>query len=292
MVQVVTVEKGRTPLEPGQWCRLRRGPLKGDLCKVVEVLEGGLKAFIMAVPRPDFSQSKKLPPGIKPPRPPQRLFDSAEAHRAKQDKDVGTDVQRRDHPSAGSSEKYDFWCNDYYKGGFLYKEVTAETYLNPQDVKPRLEELQLFRARKAQREYDDEDDQNEDDDEAPQEALLQELAAQMKSIEDQQASVVVPFVSGDLVQVIGGDLLHLICKIIRIEEGSDCKKIVCEPHSRDSLQRSSFTIESDLLVKYVAPGLHVKIVAGRYSGLTGRVVSVTTLDGEQVVRNEIVYMTC
>lgn len=135
MVQVVTVEKGRKPLEAGQWCRLRRGPLKGDLCKVVEVLQGGLKAFIVAVPRPDFSQSKKLTAGAKPPRPPQRLFDAREAQRAKQDHDVGTDVQRRSHPLAGPSDMYDFWCNDYYRGGFLYKAVTSETFLNPHDVK-------------------------------------------------------------------------------------------------------------------------------------------------------------
>lgn len=78
MTSVLNVKSDKKPLKAGQWCRLRRGPLKGDLCKIIDVYEGGSKAFIMAVPRPDFTVVKKVV-GAKAPRPPPRLFDPKEA---------------------------------------------------------------------------------------------------------------------------------------------------------------------------------------------------------------------
>jgi hypothetical protein len=40
---------------------------------------------------------------------------------------------------------FDFWNNEHYQDGFMWKEVNVDTFLNPDNVNPRLEELQLFR---------------------------------------------------------------------------------------------------------------------------------------------------
>ena len=57
-------------------------------------------------------------------RPPKRLFDPVEA--ANQANGSGT--SRRFHPS-DRGHKYDFWNGEYYRDGFLYKDVNPATYL-------------------------------------------------------------------------------------------------------------------------------------------------------------------
>ena len=41
---------------------------------------------------------------------------------------------------------YDFFNGDYYRDGYLFKEVTVTTYIDVENVKPLLNELRLFEA--------------------------------------------------------------------------------------------------------------------------------------------------
>ena len=42
MTAVISVQAKSKPLQEGQWVRLRRGPLKGDLAKIVELMDAGM----------------------------------------------------------------------------------------------------------------------------------------------------------------------------------------------------------------------------------------------------------
>ena len=57
-------------------------------------------------------------------RPPKRLFDPVEASNQAN----GSGTSRRFHPS-DRGHKYDFWNGEYYRDGFLYKDVNPATYL-------------------------------------------------------------------------------------------------------------------------------------------------------------------
>lgn len=149
MTQVVTIQKIRkTPLRINQWARMTRGPMKGDLVKIVDVFEGGDRVMVQAVPRPDYiaanpnNPSKAAQTGSKM-RPARRLFDLLEAKKS------GLDCFRKFHPGdRHSSDKYDFWNNDYYKDGYLYKDVNPNTYLRTANITPTIEETKLFLTNK------------------------------------------------------------------------------------------------------------------------------------------------
>jgi transcription elongation factor SPT5 len=330
MTNVLRCTTDKVPLKVGQWVRVRRGPFKGDLARVIDIFDGGERCFIMAVPRPDYtlmaSDTKKNAKSTI--RPSQKLFDSVDAS------STGFEVERRSNPSDRRGDFYDYWKNDYYKDGFWFKEVTTETYINNVNVKPKLEELQLFKGRKSgdglqsddedEYDYDDMDAANEDkkakhlatknaalgitdgsklddaDDgdvesngtilrekrDAPsmQQQLRHELNNQMKQIEDEAAIATVravPFVINDIVEVVSGELKGLIAQIVATYDTTDVVDVI--PHQSNLLDdRTKISIESSILVKYVTPGNHVKIIDGRYMGTTGRVVSVQILDGDRV----------
>ena len=58
MTSLLNVKVTKRPLKNNQFVRIKRGPLKGDLAKVVYVYEGSSKAVIQAVPRPDYTKEK------------------------------------------------------------------------------------------------------------------------------------------------------------------------------------------------------------------------------------------
>jgi transcription elongation factor SPT5 len=282
-VLVATVKK--KPIKEGQWVRIKRGPLKGDLARVVGLFEGGSKAFIQAVPRPDYTatgterETKKAAAMSIKVRPQQRLFDAQEARLAN-----SSYVSRRHHPMDPTPAMYDVWENEHYKDGFLFKEVTVATYLDSVDIKPRLEELQMFRQRKSGPGEDEDAPEEEDenallDQYAPNAHFLKELADQIDTLGEEEAKEGVnALLPGDLVQVTSGDLRNLIARIVSVNDATRVARIV--PYN--NALTTEMSMEVDLLVKYIFPGAHVKVVGGRYMGQTGRVVSVQSADGTNV----------
>ena len=74
MTSLMSVKIEKKPLKMGQFVRVRRGPLKGDLAKVIMLLEGASRAIIQAVPRPDYTKEKKAVGAGIATRPPAVLF--------------------------------------------------------------------------------------------------------------------------------------------------------------------------------------------------------------------------
>jgi len=276
MTTLLTVTVRRKPIKEGQWCRMKRGPLKGDLVKVVRVLEGGTRAFIQAVPRPDYDDtgktSRTMDGGVeatktKKTRPLQRLFLSEDA------KAKGHIVDRRRH----DGEFYEFWKNDLYKHGYLFKDVRVDIYLNTGDPNPRIHELTMFRDRKRD-EGSDSDDGGEIASKST--SIMKELARQMTDEDGQRAAAdkVVPFRAGDMVQVTGGEWRNMRGVIMSINERAEQAQL--KPIHTDDL--GEVTVETSLLVKYIRPGAHVKVINGIHMGQTGRVVSVHRADGDHI----------
>jgi transcription elongation factor SPT5 len=293
MTAVLNVATTKTPMTVNQWARVSRGPLKGDLVRIVVIYEGGNKVMIQAVPRPDYSagvsaasnaagKKANVAAGLKA-RPPQRLFEVSEVIKA------GGESFRKFHPDDRSGY-YEFWNNEYYKDGYLYKAVNPETFLHLTNVKPRVEEQKLFLNAKSKTNkdgmYGDDDDAQEDDDDEndikKSQSLLTDLAQDLHgaNAEDNGTKTkACPFVVGDLVQVASGELRNLVARVVFVNELDKSVRVI--PVSRSGLT-GEFTIEIGLLVKYVEPNEHVKVVQGQHMGQTGRVVSVNVVEGRPV----------
>ena len=301
MQTLLNVQISKKPLRVGQFVRMKRGVLKGDLVQICELFEGGTKAMIKAVPRPDYTKkSDSNAASAKSARPPQRLFNAEEAQ--------GSDDYRRSrHPRDRSGPWYDFWNGEYYKDGFLHKEVSCNTYITADNIEPRLDELQLFMSHEEQKKQDraqkkrekkerlesrddDEDSDimsDDDGDEGSDEdgadtgnkgpSVLKELVKQLQESSNDDSKAV-PFIVGDLIQVNGGEMNNLVGKIVSINEISR----TCEVLPMNSVLTGKLSVETSLLVKYITPGYHVKVNSGPYMGQTGRVVSVQNENGEHV----------
>jgi transcription elongation factor SPT5 len=55
MTSIMEVKSKKKPVKRGQWVRCTRGHFKGDLARVEEVLEDGMKCIVKAVPRLDLT---------------------------------------------------------------------------------------------------------------------------------------------------------------------------------------------------------------------------------------------
>ena len=289
MTTVLAVTITKKPLKAGQYIRIKRGVLKGDLARIVNVFDGETKALIQAVPRLQYgdgagdSKNKITLSGNKI-RPAQALFDAEQASNSSNGY-----VFRRHHPLDPSSALYDVWNGKYYKDGFLFDEVNVETFIDNTDVKPKLEELKMFAvkkpskpvAKKTQKNPEDEeeeDDEEQDDTEDPVSSTMNaDLAKEIERLnEESEGKTENPFTPGDLVQVIGGELINLVGRVISINDVYKSAKI--RPYNNTLLTEDQ-DVELNLLVKYVFPGAHVKVMTGKYSGQTGRVVHVISDPG-------------
>eukprot|EP01041_Mallomonas_annulata_P006608 gene6608-13376_t len=279
MTSLLSVQVTRKPLQIGQLVRMKRGPYKGDLVKVVDVYDGGSRALVHGMPRVDIQnidENKRGKRDILAARPSQKLFNAEDARAA------GLDIIRKKLPSTG--EYCDFWNNEYYKDGYFYKDVTVATYLDCNGKKPTLDELSLFREKKDRN--NDSNNDNEDNNDLNAESttstsanLMRELAAGISTdILLNTNKKVLAFSIGDLVQVVNGELRNLIGSVITVDDVSQLVKI----QPINNITKVEVQVEASLLVKYIRPGAHVKVVGGSYSGQTGRVVSVNVVDGDHI----------
>eukprot|EP00599_Poterioochromonas_sp_BG-1_P011272 CAMPEP_0173156230 /NCGR_PEP_ID=MMETSP1105-20130129/14646_1 /TAXON_ID=2985 /ORGANISM="Ochromonas sp., Strain BG-1" /LENGTH=1165 /DNA_ID=CAMNT_0014072945 /DNA_START=63 /DNA_END=3557 /DNA_ORIENTATION=+ len=343
MTSVLAVTIKKKPLKPGDYIRIKRGVLKGDLARVIDVFDGETKALIQAVPRIVYNTEENslnldgslpgkkkvlLSSKLNKVRPPQALFDPEQASASHNGY-----VFRRHHPLDPSAALYDVWNGEYYKDGFLFKEVNVDTFIDNQFTnKPKLEELRMFiidqtnknsnngfndedddgpdflstsnkkkeekKAKKVKKPVNPEDDEDanalrddedqdepEDDNDMDVEERGRPIANTLSNMNADLAKEIAkltadedpmkanPFVVGDIVKVIGGEMVNLIGRIMSVHDVT--KTATIRPYNHITLT-NEFDVEISLLVKYVEPGAHVKVTTGRYAGTTGRVVSVTT----------------
>ena len=111
MTSLLNATVTKKPLKLHQWVRIKRGPLKGDLARIIHLLEGGSRVIFQAVPRPDFTKresvaDKALAGKAKPPK---RMFDVEEARKG------GFTTFRRDMPGDPKGRTYEFFNNDFYR---------------------------------------------------------------------------------------------------------------------------------------------------------------------------------
>lgn len=276
MTPLLNVKVKKRPILPGQWVRMRKGHLKGDLAKVISVSEGGDNVVIQAVPRIDYASR----PGDKKSkvRPLQAPFDSARLYSA------GHQVTRRQF--AGIRDTCDFFDNNFYSKGFLVKEVKVELYINDENVTPRLEELTMFRKQGGSGRRREGADSDEDDDDvvefgdSQKKSIVEELAelqaGQSKTGDDKKVSI---FRAGDVVQITGGEYSGLKGRVISI---SDATRLIKLKPLHEQLAMTEIDVEIGLVVKYIQPGSHVKVIDGQHVGETGRVVVVNKVDGDHI----------
>jgi transcription elongation factor SPT5 len=266
MSMLLTLTVKKKPIKEGQWCRMRRGPNKGDLARVLRLLEGGTRALVQLVPRPDYKPTTHKGDGMKAARPMQKLFLAEDAQKQEHN------VERKRNPVTG--EYNDFWNNDYYNHGYLFKEVKVDTFLaHATNPLPRLEEVAMFEEKK--RDTDDIDGEGGSGAWNSKQSIMREMAIlEEESTDDKNVS----FAAGDTVQVMEGEQRNLRGVVVSINEGSG--QAVIQPLSE--YQLGHLTVETRLLVKYIRPGAHVKVLRGKHLSQTGRVVSVYRSDGDNI----------
>jgi transcription elongation factor SPT5 len=276
MTPLLSVSVKKKPLKPGVWVRVKKGVLKGDLAKVLSVSEGADTAVIQAIPRIDYSPpaagaaaDKKAKSTARPLQAPFDATRLTATHR---------NVERRQFPPTG--EMCHFYDGNYYKNGFLLKELRIDIYLTDLDVVPRLEELTMFRVRGGSARNDDDDDEEADgerDDQPQQMSIVQELAQLGAQPGGQSKKRVSLYRPGDTIQIIGGEI-RLIGRIVSIDDAGGLVQV--KPLTDFDLPE--MTVEIAHIAKYIKPGSHVKVIEGQHVGQTGRVVSVNMTDGSLI----------
>ncbi|DBA02343.1 TPA: hypothetical protein N0F65_007162 [Lagenidium giganteum] len=253
MPSVLNIQKKRKPLAVGAWARIKRaGVFKGDLCKVLEILDNGARAVVKLIPRldPVVLSGGEQPKYKKGQRPAAKLFNVNMVH--------GGDVVRRHYQSTG--EMMDFFDNDYYKDGFLIKEMNINMMLQTEDVNPTLDEINKFTSSLG-------DEEGQENDEL------------LNAVEADDWKNKVDLTKGDTVRVIEGDLVNLMGVVLSTNTGNGTVRVM---PLHEEIKDTILDFQLKQLMKYVKVGDHIKVVSGRYSGETGTVVAVDDSDGAPV----------
>lgn len=241
----------KTPsLEPGSWVRLRK-PAKhaGDLAQVINVTENGLEANVRFIPRLDYgvrddihsslsADGKRKRPGVPGPRPPQRLFNEAEARKR-------TPRYIQGNPQTNS------WTynGEKFENGFQVKDIRIQQ-LTVKDVNPTLEEVTKFASGA--------DDGTENLD-------LKALAASLK---DSNANIA--YLPGDVIEVYEGEQKGVVGKATNVQGD-----IVSIQVTEGELAGQVIEVPNKGLRKRFRPGDHVKVVGGsRFRDEVGMVVKI------------------
>lgn len=183
-------------------------------------------------------------------RPPQKLFHANMV--------PGGDVSRRRYPT--TNEMVDFFDSDYYKDGFLIKEVNISTMLQSDDINPTLDEINSFSGVAG-----------DDDEQRPEDLLA--------SVEADDWKNQVALTKGDTVRVIEGDLVNLMGVVLSTNTANDTVRVM---PLHEEIKDTILDFQLKQLMKYVKVGDHIKVISGRYSGETGTVVAVDDSDGSPV----------
>lgn len=275
MTTVLNVTSTKKPVKKNDWVRLTRGHYKGDLALVMAVKESGLKCIIQCVPRLDLSLSDLTPEEArirrKTVRPPQKFFHVQEIAA------LGKHSLRQRFP--GLDMYCDYFEGNYYKDGYLLKEMAVGTMVKPvtDEDPPSLDELQRFQKRKNENDGFDEGQENEGSKMAA--SLLDELAElQGKAGLGRSGSSGGGLLIGDTIEVTEGDLIGMRGKLISIDGSTVKIKPVNTSVDLGGTDEIEFLVSQ--VRKYISVGAHVKVTDGRYANETGVVVAVDQLEGE------------
>jgi transcription elongation factor SPT5 len=248
-------KRRRPPLEVGKFVRMLRPPLyKGDLAKVVEVHSNGLDCTVQIVPRLNYGvtdangvdgNKRKRPNfGRTTERPPQKLFNEAEAKK----KDM------RNLTNAIRGNKAFVYKGEDYQNGFLIKDVRVN-YVSAENVNPRMEEMQFFSVT------------------APDGTETLDLVAVQAAQKATQTGA--SFVTGDKVEIYEGEQ-----KGIRGTTVSVTGDIVTLKVTEGELRGRHIDAPVKTLRKLFVDGDHVKVISG--SKYVDEVGLVTKVRGDKI----------
>mmetsp|Transcript_37718 Transcript_37718/g.121027 ORF Transcript_37718/g.121027 Transcript_37718/m.121027 type:complete len:1181 (-) Transcript_37718:2428-5970(-) len=304
--------QSRRRLKVGAFVRMTRDRYRGDLARVVALSDGNESAIVQLVPRVGPKAGGASEKGSKSSatnRPAPRLFAASEMI-AK-----GYDVGQRRFRFGGQAnrisaahnwhladETFDVFENQFYRGGYLYREVNTSTMIKVEDPKPTLDELDRFVVTTqelldgdADEEEEELDDDVDDGDDEGREAKAKKRAErkQQKVLQDQIDALARGGVvsndrqdagwsldRGDRVVGTGGDELGKQYVVVSINPADGV--CMCRPLNGARGDGEVVPIEASRLVKYVGVGARVKISDGRHAGQTGVVLERGELDGDHV----------
>ena len=111
-----------------------------------------------------------------------------------------------------------FFQNEFYKNGYMIKEVAVNSYITAEDVRATVEEMQLFREKKAKANEDYDDFDGTKSDISSAQTLMDDLLD--LQADGGEETYRIPFIPGDMVQVLSGELRNLVGKVKSVDEAT------------------------------------------------------------------------
>ena len=274
MTSVMSVSSAKKPVKKGQWLRMTRGHFKGDLARVTEVLEDGMKCIIQCVPRFHLLSPTQIKPedakAKRKIRPAKKFFNAIDVTNS------GGHVSSGRMP--GFMDYYDTYDGNFYdREGYMVKQMIVGTTVVActKATAPNLEELQEFR-KKSSADVDGEGFGSNDN----EQSLLDELSDLQRTFSSGQAKERSNhgIAMGDTVKVVEGDLVGMIGKVVYIDDNT----VKIDPKGYTDVDADLGEVEFlvDQVRKHLTVGTHVKVVDGRYVDETGVVLAVEVFEGE------------
>ncbi|CAE7338094.1 Supt5h, partial [Symbiodinium sp. KB8] len=270
MTSVVSVPKRNQDLTRGAWVRFKRGAYKGDLAQVRDVLDGGARVLLMAVPRLDLSllatpAHKRAVTGRARRRPPQRLFSAEEVKAALEAAGPGgsrSSVEPARHRSL-NVEGHRF-KNAFYADGFMLKEMKT-AYVDAKDPQPTLAELNMFKPASGSSGLLG---GSAGDAQEWERTLAQSLTTAFKRSQGPRAALL----PGDRVAVVAGALEGVTGRVVSVNEAAETFMLDLDPSLAEQAGIHEHLEESlSNAIKVFEVGDHVKVVGGLHTGATGTV---------------------
>jgi transcription elongation factor SPT5 len=232
-------KRKKETLNPQDWVRMRRPPLyAGDLAQIYEVSANGLDCSVKLIPRLDYglnedinaapdAQKRKRGGATAGPRPPQRLFNEADAKKKH--------MKHLTQLGSAGAKQFQYKGEDYING-LLIKEVKTN-YFTKKDVNPTMAEMSLFSQLSA--------DGNEEID------LVAVQAAQKANTTGSS------FVPGDNVEVFEGEQKGVAGTTVSVTGDIVTLKV-----TQGELKGQSIETPVKTLRKLFREGDHVKVIGG------------------------------
>jgi len=262
VLTLATSARAADQLRPRSWVRVRSGPYKGDLGRVLDLDAARGRATVTLVPRLDYAhisrrqaraagEEVEADPGARRQRPAARPFNAEEAREHGMQ-----DVEERHNEEGGLDLFIHVGSTPYarLRGGYLLKEFSLK--MVRLEKNPLLDEIQRFHQSGGGADGEGTD--------------LAAIAAELPDIDDASAGVV--FRPGDKVRVTKGEQANLTGRVSAIEGTEARVRITTE--GTEGLFKADPTFKLTELAKYFEVGDHVCVDLGDAQGTTGTVVKV------------------
>lgn len=233
MPDVLTVANASSGLKRGDWVRVKRGLYRGDIAQVVEYDEPRGRVVVKIIPRMDWTTGQNaVIKGKRKIRMPARFFNIEDL--ANRD----TVATKNAH---GLNDIYLYNGKMYYEG-YTIKNMNIKS-LDTNNVSPTLDEFQKFKDKNSST--------NED-----------EITINVGPAK------ATPFMKGDKIKVVDGDLIHLTGTVESVDENM----VTFKPNHKDI--KDLLVLPAHQLQKTFNIGDHVKVISGKFKGETGSVVQI------------------